>query len=131
MASRVSRLGIGVVAVGLLLLSAGLARAGTRTAFAYCSSAPAKSLCYGTLSGFLADSDPNSYASFNTDSSGSPSFNARLGGRDYSCTVSPTLYPDVLALWPRTTSFESFFMIMWDQQGYCSSLSLHNSSAYR
>ena len=53
-----------------------------------------------------------------------------VGGRDYGCAVSTNLYPDVLALWPRTTTFDSLFVIMWDQQGYCSSLSLHNNSAY-
>jgi len=131
MASRLSRLSIGVLTVGWLLLGGGAARAGGHGAFAFCSGAPGKSFCYGTLSGFVADPDPNSYASFNTDSSSSGSFIAHLGGRDYGCTVSPTLYPDVLALWPRTTSFGSLFVIMWDQQGYCSSLSLHNSSAYR
>jgi len=131
MANRVSRLGVGILAVGLLLLAAGPARAGAHGAFAFCSSSPGKAYCYGTLAGFVADPDPNSYASFNTDSPSTASFNAHLGGRDYGCTVSPTLYPDVAALWPRTASFDSLFVIMWDQQGNCSSLSLHNSSAYR
>lgn len=131
MATRVSRLSVGVIAFGLLLLAAGPARAGAHGAFAFCSSSPGKSYCYGTLAGFVADPDPNSYASFNTESSSTASFNAHLGGRDFGCTVSPTLYPDVVALWPRTASFNSLFVIMWDQQGNCSSLSLHNSSAYR
>ena len=117
--------------LGLPLAGAGPARAGAPGPFAFCSSSPGKSYCYGTLAGFVADPDPNSYASFNTESSTSASFNAHLGGRDFGCTVSPTLYPDVLALWPRTASFNSLFVIMWDQQGNCSSLSLHNSSAYR
>lgn len=123
-----SILGLGLA---LSLLGRGEARAGTHGAFAYCSSTPAKSYCYGSLAGFVADSDPSSYASFNTDSSTSASFSAHVGGRDYGCTVSPTLYPDVLALWPRTTTFDSLFVITWDQQGYCTSLSLHNNSAYR
>jgi len=137
MTNRSSRNVFGVLSIlttlvlGLLLLGPGQARAGTHSAFAYCSSTPGKSFCYGSLAGFVADSDPNSYASFNTESPTSASFAAHLGGRDFGCTVSPTLYPDVLALWPRTTSFDSLFVIMWDQQGYCSSLSLHNNSAYR
>ena len=131
MGNRVSRLGVGILVVGMLLLGSGAARAGAHGAFAFCSNAPGKSYCYGTLAGFVADPDPNSYASFNTESSSSASFNAHLGGRDFGCTVSPTLYPDVLALWPRTTAFSSLFVITWDQQGNCSSLSLHNNSAYR
>jgi len=131
MANRMSRLGIGVLALGILLLGSGAARAGAHGAFAFCSSAPGKAYCYGTLAGFVADPDPNSYASFYTDSSSSASFSAHLGGRDFGCTVSPTLYPDVLALWPRTAAFSSLFVITWDAQGNCSSLSLHNSSAYR
>jgi hypothetical protein len=131
MAKRLSLFAIGVLITSLVSLGAGSARAGTHGAFAFCSGAPGKSYCYGTLAGFVADPDPNSYASFNTESSSSASFNAHLGGRDYGCTVSTTMYPDVLALWPRTISFSSLFVIMWDQQGNCSSLSLHNSSAYR
>ena len=131
MANRALLFAVSILAAGLVFIGAGPARAGGHGAFAFCSSAPGKSYCYGTFAGFVADPDPNSYASFNTDSSSSASFNAHLGGRDYGCAVSTTLYPDVLALWPRTTSFNSLFMIMWDQQGNCSSLSLHNSSAYR
>ncbi len=78
---------------------------------------PGKSFCHGSLAGFVADSDPSSYASCNTESSTSASFSAHVAGRDFGCTVSPNLYPDVLALWPRTTSFHSLFVIMWDQQG--------------
>lgn len=136
MTSRALRNAIGFLSIlalglGLLLAGGGQARAGTHGAFAYCSSTPGKSFCYGSLAGFVADPDPNSYASFNTESPTSASFSARVGGRDYGCAVSQNLYPDVLALWPRTTTFESLFVIMWDQQGYCSSLSLHNNSAYR
>jgi hypothetical protein len=136
MTSRALRNAVGFLSIlalglGLPLAGGGQARAGTHGAFAYCTSTPGKSFCYGSLAGFVADSDPSSYASFNTESSTSASFSAHVGGRDFGCTVSPTLYPDVLALWPRTTSFDSLFVIMWDQQGYCSSLSLHNSSAYR
>ena len=136
MTSRALRNAIGFLSIlalglGLPLAGGGQARAGTHGAFAYCTSMPGKSFCYGSLAGFVADSDPSSYASFNTESSTSASFSAHVAGRDFGCTVSPNLYPDVLALWPRTTSFDSLFVIMWDQQGYCSSLSLHNSSAYR
>jgi len=131
MSRRALLLAISTLAMGLVFLAAGPVRAGAHGAFAFCSGSPGKSYCYGTLAGFVADPDPNSYASFNTESSSTASFNAHLGGRDYGCTVSSTLYPDVVALWPRTAAFNSLFVIMWDQQGNCSSLSLHNSSAYR
>ncbi len=131
MTNRVSRFGIGVLMAGLVVCAAGRARADAHRAFAYCNSVPGKSFCYGTLAGFSSDADPNSYASFNTESSTTASFSAHVAGHDYGCNVSPGLYPDVLALWPRTASFTSLFVIMWDQQGNCSSLSLHNNSAYR
>ena len=129
MTNRVSALVLGVLLVGVMLLGAGDARAGAvPTAFAYCFTTPGTSMCYGNFAGFVNDSDPNSSAGFDTNSN---YFSAHLGGQDYTCAVSSTLYPDVLAMWPQTTSFRAgLFFMSWDAQGFCSSLSFYNASNY-
>jgi hypothetical protein len=129
MTNRVSALRLGVLLVGLALLAGGDARAGAGpNAFANCFTTPGTSMCYGNFAGFANDSDPNSYAGFDTNSN---YFSAHLAGQDYTCTVSSTLYPSVLAMWPQTTSFRAgLFFMSWDSSGICSSLSFFNASDY-
>jgi|tagenome__1003787_1003787.scaffolds.fasta_scaffold17196822_2 hypothetical protein len=128
MTNRVSALRLGVLLVGLALLTAGDARAGAAPqAFASCFTTPGTSMCWGTFTGFQNDSDPNSFAGFDTNSN---YFSAHLAGQDYTCAVSSTLYPQVLAAWPQTTSFKGLFVMSWDADGVCSSLSFFNASDY-
>lgn len=75
----------------------------------------------------LPTTHPNAFAQFQTNANG---FSASLDGQDFGCTVSSTLYPEVLAAWPQTLSFKGLFFINWDPQGICSSLSFVNSSSY-
>jgi hypothetical protein len=97
-------------------------------ASSFCSITPGTSFCLGSFDGFRQDPDPNAYAGFGTNTN---DFSAELGGQNYSCTVSSTLYPEVLATWPQMSTFRTgFFYIGWDPQGYCSSLQLFNGSEY-
>jgi hypothetical protein len=126
---RFSTLCLGGLAFGCLLLASTDSRAGSGpSSFAYCFTTPGTSMCQGNMAGFLNASDPDAYAGFQTNPN---SFGAFLDGQDFSCTVSSTLYPDVLAHWPQTTSFRGLFFINWDPDGNCSNLSFFNSSTYQ
>ena len=129
MTNRVSFWSLGALVVGLMLVRGGDARAGAAAgSLAYCFTTPGTSMCYGNFAGFVNDSDPNSYAEFSTNTN---YFAAHFAGQAYSCTVSSTLYPDVLAKWPQTTSYRAgLFFMSWDSSGICSQISFVNASDY-
>jgi hypothetical protein len=118
---------VGLLGAGLTLLGSRDTRAGAGpNDFAVCVTTPGTSFCYGSLAGFRQDADPDAEAGFESNGS----FSAHLNGQLHSCAVSSTLYPQVLALWPQTTSFHGYFFIGWDQQGFCSTLSFFNGSEF-
>jgi hypothetical protein len=133
MTNRVSFFSVGALVAVVVTATSGDSRAGVQPggpANAFCTITPGTSFCDGSFAGFQQSSDPNANAGF-TSGTGGNSFSAELNGQNFGCTVSSTLYPQVLATWPQLSSFRNgFFFVGWDPQGFCNALVIFNGSGY-
>jgi hypothetical protein len=121
--------------IGLLPLASTListdARAGlTQAPYAYCAPfSGGGGYCEGTMNGFLSDSNPNDWASFEytMESNGatSASFNASYGGSGYGCTAVSS---SVIGAFAVATNATGYFDVYWGSNGVCSGVILQSYS---
>ena len=73
--------------------------------------------------------DPQAYAEFLMDSGGGRAFNAKFGGRSWTCNATPgTLFYE---MWPIAMMVQGHFDISWSSDGKCDTLKLSNGSQYQ
>ena len=121
------------LAFSLCLLAPGTSRAG----LSYGPPAPfcvtysgGTGWCQGTIAGFKADPDPNTYAAVTTSVMGnSLYFFANYRGTRASCLV-PWTWTNQVTQILRLSQHRGPFTVYYDQNGYCTDIAIYQASYY-
>jgi hypothetical protein len=100
----------------------------TSSAGAGCQSSSTGGSCTGTFKGFNEAADPFAYVEFEMITINSGAFYAYYNYKNYSCSLTSSS-PFVAEL-PMLMNYRGWFSITWDSTGYCTSMTLLNSSSY-